>query len=788
MRNLDSIFDGAERTAPNPFREDVFASGITPLPGVTELHGEAMTRCIRAFESLLIERSQADAAAWGGSGRAILIAAPRAGYGKSHLVGRVRAVTENLIAPVALPFDPARKVAWETMLRSVFNQYRTARCPQHPGCSLFEETGRFFQSRFVRAALGQGVIDEKEIPETEIALRLQFREVFDPKASNRMVPWLTKRSPEIMDAVGGPLGQRWRLEFDDLVFWNRFFQDASRPKATVFEQLNELTDAAARDRLTQFLRIAADCRPVAFIADHLDGFFGSDAAGMKIAEILTELRFAVPRSVTLLCLNEDVWKSIFEGKIPSAWIDRLTGEAAPLGEISLDDGEALLRDRLVHFGWTDAEAEAWVDRNREVCFGSSSEEIYPREVLRRAAREWDREAAIQRSDRERSPRAGAFFAKEEVEPETAAPPVSDPDSGASDESKKTQNVFSAADEGEKEERDEGMAATPPPSSPEPEPETPPRPSPSPAADRSRETPFPPPPTPGAARQEAPGSPFAENPPRRDGVDDASAAARAAGIDPTRGLTNIEAIIAEIRGGGARALSETQSPSGPQVPPRQQMPFSPPSPPRNDEPEKPETVSDREPDGSVTGGAANPFWATDLNTRFRELETECRHNPNLEWQPYRVHRVIRLVGSRFPAVGQTEETVGERPALTWRVRDALVAMGFEAPENFPYWSAVLQRVVASGPSGKLVLFSHASAPFNYDAIGAMGAGDEVTMRHVDIIEMNHGDVAILVAADRLIEEATAQGRGEEALKAVARQLDPFWRRIGRPLGSGTGATN
>ncbi len=706
MRNLDSFFDGAARSAPNPFREDVFASGITPLPGVTEIHGEAMTRCIRAFESLLTERHGAGSASWSGSGRTLLIAAPRAGYGKSHLVGRVRAVTESLIAPMTLPFDPARKVAWETILVSVFNQYRSARCPQHPGCSLFEETARYFQSLLARTALEHGVIDEKEIPETEIALRLQFREVFDPRASTRMVAWLTKRSPEIMDAVAASLGARWRVEFDDLVFWNRFFQDAARPKTAVFEELRELRDATARDRVTQFLRIASDCRPLAFIADHLDGFFGSDTAGMRIAEILTELRFAVPRSVTLLCLNEDVWQSIFEGKIPSAWIDRLTGEAAPLGEMSPEEAETLLRSRFRDVGYSEAEAAEWLARHRDACVeGDAEGGLYPREVLRRAAREWDREAARRREESPAAP------------PAEPAPRPADP-------------VFVAE-----------------------RPESPP-----------------PPPAP---------MPQAPDPARRGRMDESSAAARAAGVDVTRGLTNIEAIIADIRGGGSRALSETQSPSGVDVPPRQQMPYSPPSgPPREPAPVPPTPAAARE-----ERTKPNPFWARDLDGRLRDLEKETRAaapGGRLEWQPRRLYRVIGTVGAKFPAVAQGEEYHHQRPCLTWRVRGALVGMGFEAPEHFPFWSAALARVAASGPEGKLVLFSHPASPFNYDAIAAMGADPDIAMRHVDVLEVSDGDLALIYASERLIDEAGARGEGDQALRVVAKRLDPFWRRIGQPL--------
>jgi hypothetical protein len=727
MRNLDSIFDGADKAAPNPFREDVFASGITPLPGVTEIHADALSRCLKAFESLLSERGTGSAP-WGGSGRTLLLAAPRAGFGKSHLIGRVRAVTESLIAPVALPFDPARPVGWESMLVSIFNQYRSARCPQHPGCTLFEETVRHFQSQSVRHAMERGVVDEKELPESEIAIRVQFREVFDPKAGTRMVSWLTKRSPEIMDAVAAPLGVRWGLEFDDIVFWNRFFQDAVRPKTTAFEQFRTLSAAGARDRLAQFLRIASDCRPVAFIADHLDGFFGSDTAGMRIAEILTEIRFAVPRSVTLLCLNEDVWESIFEGKIPSAWIDRLTGEATALRELAESDAETLLRGRLGAVGWAAPEIEAWLRHHRENCLESSGGAgLYPREVLRRAAREWDHDPLSRRTPGQRPPQVRPEM------PRPAAPaphPLSSvssmftgPSTGRAAPPKPgAGNVFSAAEDA---------------------------PAPAPAAQRPQ-----PPfqmPRPAAPAQPAPSRGPAPEPERRPParVDDPSVAARAAGIDPTRGLTNIEAIIAEIRGGGARSISETPRPSA--APPQSQA------------------------------SAPTPHPATDLERRLREIEAETAALVRpLEWQPRRLEHLIRVVGRHFAAVGQTIEMIDDRPCLIWSVRGAPIRIGFEAPEHFSYWSVIVDRAVKGGAPGKVVLFSHPAAPFGTQAFEAMGADRDTVARQLDVIEMTDGDLALLYASERFLAEATQSGAGERATRLVAKRLDPFWRRLGRPL--------
>ncbi len=271
------------------------------------------------------------------------------------------------------------------------------------------------------------------------------------------------------------------------------------------------------------------------------------------------------------------------------------------------------------------------------------------------------------------------------------------------------------------------------------------------------------------------------------MDDPSAAARAAGIDTTRGLTNIDAIIAAIRGEGARALSETQSPSGAENPTRQ------PVAPRSTS--APTPPADHATGGQSTGGGggaartgvlpANPFWAKDSDSRLRELEAETAASfpeGKPAWQPHRVERVIRLVGGQFPTVAQDQEWIEQGSCLTWNVRGTVVRMGFEAPENFAYWSRVLDRTVEQGQPGKVVLFSHADAPFSFDALAAMGADASTAMRYLDILKMGDADLISLYAADTFFEEADRQGQSASALRAVARHLDGLWRRIARPLSS------
>ena len=73
----------------------------------------------------------------------------------------------------------------------------------------------------------------------------------------------------------------------------------------------------------------------------------------------------------------------------------------------------------------------------------------------------------------------------------------------------------------------------------------------------------------------------------------------------------------------------------------------------------------------------------------------------------------------------------------------------------------------------------------EAMEAMGADRETASRHLDIIEMNQGDLALLYASERLLSEAHQRGVLDRAIRLVAKRLDLFWRRLARPM-TGAGA--
>ena len=375
----------------NPFLDDVFAPGSEALPGVARIHHNALERVVSSVESLV---SPAEAASPPDFlGRLILVKAPRAGYGKSHFSARI----EKRIAPMAtalsLPFDPSRPISWPVVFSSSLRQLGHA-SPTKPGAgSLLNEASRFLFAQLTLAHRQDGSSLVEDCPVEESQLRLNFAEIFSVDSESRALAWIDQKardlcyqsSPEFLESVG--------LRAPELGFWTRLLVDHQTRGEVALDSLRGLSNGEARERLLQFLRIHSFYRPVLLVADGLDGFFQSDSAGLEIANLLTGIRQSIPRSVILLCLNEDIWDSVFENRLPSAWLDRLDGEIENLRSISPEAAAELVRKRLERISLSFSSIDQFIDRlENDHRWIDAETKLYPRGVLRQAKELWDSHA------------------------------------------------------------------------------------------------------------------------------------------------------------------------------------------------------------------------------------------------------------------------------------------------------------------------------------------------------------------------------------------------------------
>ncbi|MEM9017487.1 MAG: hypothetical protein AAGC68_10775 [Verrucomicrobiota bacterium] len=716
--NLKSM----EKGCSNPFTDDVFVEFPDQVPGIRQIHEDQFHHIVEAVERLATQRgidAPADLL-----GRTILLTAPRAGFGKTHLSARIRNHVRQEAIALNLEMDPSRPISWPAMLTSLLRQSERESGSREPEISRFEEAGRFLLAQLVLSHLASGSLSPDDCPEEAGRLRSHFAEIFSPNHESGMLTWLDKRSRRLCLDVEPGFLEALRIGQGELVFWIRLLIDFHRRGEDALGSLRGLSAGEARQRMLQWLRLSSHYQPLLLLADGLDGFFRSGTAGMEIAELLTGIRDSVPRSLILISLNEDIWNTVFEGHLPSAWMDRLAGDTNQLHPIAPDAARALVYRRLERCDLLQANANRFIETLETAHqWKSTDTKLYPRLVLQQGRRLWDERAAEFLQDEGKE-------TERSLEEEIAEKQISD----LTDKVDFFESLQDSVEDVE--------------------------PSPAPSAG------FHPP----AKPEEKEASPAQiENP--------FFAPVRAS--EPV-GLAGIDSIIADIRGSGSRVVSEgaTEEKNADSITlgDLQIRPLAPASPsiststPRvslpplaePEEPARPASRSDQE----------------SFESELRELETKILEEPGLTLDLPRVANLLRVAAAQHPGLHQTEERFpsSRSACLRWHVRNQFVLLGFEEPGNVYFWNNLLQQSIASDRNEKIIAFSHSSDPFDPELFANFGFSPGIVASNIDLVELSDRDLARIYATEKLLDSESRSRSPETTLQNVSRSLDPLWKRI------------
>mgnify|MGYP003645571021 CR=1 FL=1 len=742
----------------NPFTDDLFIDHPESLPGVARIHHHAFNRIAEAIEDLVVQSNDDSPA--NQIGRTILVTAPEAGYGKSHLAARLRDHIQLAATAISLPLDPSRQVAWPGVLTSTLRQFSQLSSSRNEGQSLFEETGRYLLGQLVINFLS--IHETNDCPETEANLKDNFAELFSSDSPSSILNWADTKSRELSHEAHPDFVKRLGLTSTELGFWTRLIIDFNWRGDAALEPLRGLSSGEGRERLLQWLRIAAFHRPVLIVADGLDGFFQSETAGMEIAGILTDIREAVPRSVTLVCINNDVWESIFQHRLPSAWLDRLTGEPQKLRPIPPEAAAELIRLRLQRISLNPDAATGFINRlETEHLWVDAETKLSPRSVLRQGRDLWDRESRT-------------YLNWVDSSDDGEAPSDEEPLSALTDKV----DFFKALQEGRSPDSivTPRQEATEPELSPEPSPSPGPIPFPFPAAPATN---------PSQRSAEIPENPFFAPAPLKDGDQ----------------LAGIDSIISDIRDSGKKVVSE--SPNGFETPPSP-APDTAPIPSgfqagdihvkstRNGTATVSESPAVESPDLNFP----NPFGVPEtqepvitlpltratIDAMLKERQQQILNSAPLQLELNRVEHFIHKMGDSYLGLNQKEERYpsSRTICLRWQVRGQSVLLGFESPKNVYFWNNLLQQSLSSNRHEKITAFSHASDSFDPGLFSSFGFSPRVIRGRIDAIELSDQELAVLYAAESVLGELENTSDGPTAAQFIAMHLDPLWRRISRTV--------
>lgn len=748
---------------PDLFHVDVASS-------VHSLHGDILDR-LRAHVSLR-EGSPL-----------LLLTAPRAGYGKTHLLGRLAAAVTPEAAVVPVMFRAGEELDVKAAIRQALTGLSHAP-GRRPGWSRLREA-----CAGIGATLLHGLIQSGQVPcaNPDQAMRVLSEspeEVFDTGGTARMIgDWVRKHTEPLRGPMAALAGKRIAARAGTLDVWlEAILGQALDGGATGIGQMIDLTQLADDEGAFIWLALLGLWHPVLLVVDHLDGLAATPNAGLNMASLLLDL--ARENNVhVLLSVNQDLWQSLFGGHLPSALEDRLTAVQVSLRGLSPHDAEALVKLRLEQAAVPApkaAEFTSFLDIPRHF-LGRPVGTVSARSLLRHAARQWEIfEHSIASPDGAGAAGEAAPVGSSEAEADllpmmvTAASPAPTPITLPPDPAPfpaPPPIVAPAMPFG-----DLQAAFAPPPPVPPTQTQPPPPPLPPPLPQAQSQ----PPPLPEPTAAVVPQEPTAA--PRQTGTVMPSADA----------FEKLRAMLGRLRQSGSPAVPVTTLAS-----PATVAGLS-------------ESTAAAEAGAANTTGPYQPAGGTAVVQpvlperdsflgRFEALRMQCQ--AEAEQKPLdfaKLAEVIRLAGRRFPLVRFSEyELPGMtgRYAMCWSLQGAEILFGMASFADISYWRTLAgfaagrlaeaasqaDRVDTTMPKLKLATFKSDREQTAWQALTESEVIPSSLRPYLDPIHLDSGSVASLYAMHQIIKEAETgalQAEPAQVMSVLARELDFFWKRVTR----------
>ncbi|MBL9178964.1 MAG: hypothetical protein JNM65_12960 [Verrucomicrobiaceae bacterium] len=764
MENSEKTFPAAFPPAPelpaaeqvNPFASDVCAGpfGVEENRTVPGLNADVLGQL-----TATIDERQGNTGRPGGQ-PLLLLTAPRAGYGKTHLLGRLAAAAGGQVVLVPLAFRLEDEIGISAVAVRGLESMARADTPREGWTKLREACAG------VCAALVSRLIESDTLPcaNKEQALSVLNGdpvEVFDGNGSARLIgEWVRRFDGQLRKPMTEQAMKRVPAIPAALESWvDAMLNHALDGGMSRMAVLRTLAADESNEGPVTWLRLLGLWRPVVLLVDHLDTYYRNPEAGLRIASLLLDMS-EMDGVHVVLSLNQDVWQATFGHHLPSAMEDRLTASQMLLRGIGEGEASTLLRMRLQHAGVKDDELrefESFVDVKRYF-LGRPLGSVSARTFLRHAAKQW---GFFQQTLASPPPSAAS---DEPVKAADADEPGVLPlmtDTVAENETPAETAIFDAGTTAEVKRMAEGLA--------EPEPALP----------QQLEKPLMPvngshlpPPVPSGpayvvAEPEAPTqfSPHSasafEN--LREMLGRLRQPNAPAGLAVESGAHAVASRLADVLGAAVPSAAAGLAPS------------------------------------AVAGPLVAPAADVERDVllgRYEALRLQMSAEAvSLPLDYTKLAELIRLAGRRFPLVRFSEHELPGmtgRFAMCWTLQGMEIVFGLANFADGSYWRTLAgfaagrlaelsANAVHDMPKLKIVTFKTEREQQSWAILRHSTAFPEALRPHVDAINLETAGVSSLYAMQRIIKEAESgalQAAPAQVMSVLARELDFFWKRVTR----------
>lgn len=355
-------------------------------------------------------------------GRCILLRAPRAGHGKTHLLSRLQ---HHLGAGHEfIPLHAANGSHIDASTVTVDTISRLSRAlPAGAGLTVLDLLVRRLFALALQPLVRSGEVPCQDREGALAALRNRPIETFDFHHPNAVTAHWAKENFEVLGPrLALELAQRSGAPLRDVTFWVEvLFRFVAAPvdhppRASHLLQAvsGDLPASQVFERLAALLGLFSQLVRIVLVADDLEGFSADESAALKLAAFLGSLRHSAERVDAIVSVNRDIWESAFLPRLSAGLADRLAEVVVELDPLDQTDIIALLDARAPGLG--------------ERVFGRldlTAGTQHARGILRAAADAWTQAAQQARANQNEAAAAEAPAASA-IQP-TATPVVDSPE-------------------------------------------------------------------------------------------------------------------------------------------------------------------------------------------------------------------------------------------------------------------------------------------------------------------------------------------------------------------------
>lgn len=328
-------------------------------------------------------------------GRCILLRAPRAGHGKTHLLSRIQHHLGSSHEFIPLHAAFGCQIDASTVIEDALRRLLRP-LPASGGLCVLDLVARRLFASALQPLVGSGEVPCQDREGALAALRARPIETFDFHHPNAVTAHWARENFEVLgQRLSIELAQRCGLAVREVAFWvDVLFRFAATPvenparlKALAEAvHVGAVADSVLMERLEALLGLLAQLMRVVLVADDLEGFSTDESAALKLAAFLGSLRQSVERLDVILSLNQDIWESAFIPRLSGGLADRLSEVVVELQPLSEDEMVALLESRVPGLG---SRVLAKVDRE--------AAGTHARGLIRAAGVAWLRATAMDKS-------------------------------------------------------------------------------------------------------------------------------------------------------------------------------------------------------------------------------------------------------------------------------------------------------------------------------------------------------------------------------------------------------